>query len=192
MEKLDVKKELPLEILYQCSYCEVKIKSIHNFKRHIKNKHTDIKLVRCKYCGEMIKKWYLKSHIKNVHAPNKIECNLCLKKFKSAATLEKHKLYIHYKIYLQTEIKGNLRFKCDLCQHSFKKKKDLQAHMKSHDNSKIQCEKCDAILKSEQILRNHYRWVHHDVGKIYKCNVCDKKFRTPYHRRTHYKNAHKT
>ena len=36
------------------------------------------------------------------------------------------------------------------------------------------CEICEKIYKTKISLKNHFNFVHNNVGKTFKCNICSK------------------
>lgn len=135
---------------YKCD-CGEEYKSKFNLKKHIKNKNCIVKKRRknssktplpiknelaCPKCDqifESINSWstHQLSHIsprrkvlKNQedHVP-KVQCSLCLQKFKNKKTLTKH--------IVRHETKDNVKYICTKCKREFKYKAFLESHMLS-------------------------------------------------------------
>ncbi|XP_038221490.1 zinc finger protein draculin-like [Zerene cesonia] len=172
----------------KCEICGLMINS-HNMKRHVQNIHTKQHKI-CEHCGKSVKYRYYSTHIQKVHQNDKVKCVQCCKYFKSAESLEQHKLYIHCKSkIIKSTTPTDIQHRCDKCSSVFKLKCNLQAHVKRCRS--VKCGLCGAILKNKQIHRNHLNWVHYK-GKEHSCDVCGKTFKSPYSVRSHVKNSHAT
>ena len=89
------------------------------------------------------------------------------------------------------EIVQEKRFKCDLCQKSFKSKESRQNHV-SFVHLKVKnrvCKFCGKAFASRYHLERHMRNVHQKVLK-YKCNHCGKVFGLKTNMRQHIRAVH--
>ena len=66
-------------------------------------------------------------------------------------------------------------FLCDICSKTFKEKKSLRRHMKSHDSSiKYKCTSCTQYFKSEDDFQKHRNDRH---SKTHLCSFCGMMFK---------------
>jgi hypothetical protein len=93
-------------------------------------------------------------------------CDICELKFFKRSSLYKHKKTKH----LDGKI---IKFVCDLDGKSFKSKKDIKMHMKSHQF--VECKICHAKFRLSYI-RNHLKDIHTDFQ--FQCEKCPKMFKT--------------
>eukprot|EP00088_Acartia_fossae_P005278 TRINITY_DN12315_c0_g1_i7.p1 TRINITY_DN12315_c0_g1~~TRINITY_DN12315_c0_g1_i7.p1 ORF type:complete len:621 (+),score=125.13 TRINITY_DN12315_c0_g1_i7:73-1935(+) len=143
-----------------------------------------------------------------------LRCHLCTFKAKSGIGLERHAFEKHeanrlctqcghlsdtFKDYIAHE--GSHVYNCEVCSKSVMGRKNLQVHMKLHDEtkkeedlvkeiSKIPCDICGQLLRENSIY-SHMRFVH--GSELVKCDLCDfstnAKFKLTIHRRLHFKKA---
>lgn len=107
---------------YLCSFCDKKFSGLQNFKRHQK-KHRNEKNFVCNECGYgFLTNIELKRH-SVVHTNIKsFVCSICSNRFAFKRTLMRH-IAIHDK---------NLsRIKCPHCDSTFKRKDNLERHVKT-------------------------------------------------------------
>jgi KRAB domain-containing zinc finger protein len=71
-------------------------------------------------------------------------------------------------------------FKCDKCDMEFRAKRSLDDHSVAHrfvgSTNPLQCRMCDKVLSSLKCLAKHE--MIHTGEKPYKCEKCDKGYRT--------------
>uniref|UniRef100_A0A0A9WJR2 PR domain zinc finger protein 15 n=1 Tax=Lygus hesperus TaxID=30085 RepID=A0A0A9WJR2_LYGHE len=97
-------------------------------------------------------------------------CATCLKQFRSACSLRRHKL-IHI----------GPQHSCPHCQKQFTQKDSLKRHMVTHMDRRFVCAECSKVLMSREGLKCHIRTHHTDRSQTsnyfkYKCQECNKRF----------------
>jgi len=139
----------------------------------------------CHICSTLIKtKRELDTHVKYVHTNvRQFECEQCQKRFK-----RKGDLVVHMQSH--TAVPG---FFCEQCGKSFFKKRNLKSHLATHDTSesskKHECVQCGRKFLRLQALKNHL--TTHSNERLYSCEVCGARVKTPGTLMTHRKKVHK-
>ena len=74
--------------------------------------------------------------------------------------------------------KNQKTFKCELCQESFYTQDNLNDHVKTHSDEKLECkyEGCNGIFSTPNSLRNHVRVYHEEIDRVYTCKYCKENF----------------
>ena len=107
---------LAKEPLLKCPICSKEFRGQYNLSHHTKRHKTkENKEGQCNICGF---KGPLKEHMK-VHATERKECNVCGNKCGSDYALKKHIENMHV-------WNGVYKFKCLICEKSFKQAKNLE------------------------------------------------------------------
>ena len=99
---------------------------------------------QCADCGkEFISRLCFNKHYREYHQKNESNCNICERKFHTAYILKKHI--------------GNVNTieKCNVCDKGVAKG-ELARHMKTHLESKFECEKCENVYTRKDNLQKHY------------------------------------
>ena len=105
----------------------------------------------------------------------KVQCEICFKTFNKAKILAKHKAKFHDTPIVPTESVDN-KYKCKLCDKSYKGRKGLRSHVKSvHEKKRTSCEICNKSFVTNNTLKRHVEAVHEKIKKV-KCEFCDKAF----------------
>ena len=121
--------------------------------------------------------------LQRIPPKNESNCNICDRKFHTAYILKKHIGNVH------------TIEKCNVCDKGVAKGK-LARHMKTHIESKFECEKCKNVYTRKDSLQKHQLNCGGDIVKIRKpavmifsCETCGKTFTQKryltQHKRTH-------
>lgn len=139
---------------------------------------------QCADCGkEFSSSLCFNKHYREYHQKNESNCNICERKFHTAYILKKHIGNVH------------TIEKCNVCDKSVAKGV-LARHMKTHIESKFECEKCENVYTRKDSLQKHQLNCGGDIVKIRKpavmifsCETCGKTFTQKryltQHKRTH-------
>ncbi|KAG5455219.1 hypothetical protein CSKR_106476 [Clonorchis sinensis] len=123
----------------------------------------------CTFCGKVLDSpSRLRDHLLQ-HIGTKTEkCDVCGLEFKYRRSCQSHKLKQHQPGTLPPN-----RFRCDLCERSYRFISHLEAHRRSHFPTKeYQCVTCGEKLKYKSSLIRHEQ--DHHSGHI--CKICQSRF----------------
>lgn len=156
---------------------------------------------KCPTCGKGFdKKTYLKRH-QLTHEEAKLKCDIegCEKRYIRRDHLAVHKLNAHadYRAFTcpvencrkryhredflkkhmdSQHSSSSFKVVCDICSKTFKSKKYLNTHMKTHENQKqIVCKVCNAVFTDRALMTDHITKAHPDE-KPYLCSECGLRF----------------
>jgi DNA-directed RNA polymerase subunit RPC12/RpoP len=109
-------------------------------------------------------------------------CTLCLKKFSTTSSVNKHKKSKHYQ---------EKYFQCNHCDYASFEKADLDKHiLRKHLKEKPwECRLCEHVAASKQDLETHMRFKH-TKEKPHICPECNGAFATSSKLLTHARNEH--
>ena len=141
---------------------------------------------QCADCGkEFSSPLRFNKHNREYHQKNESNCNICERKFHTAYILKKHIGNVH------------TIEKCNVCDTGVAKGV-LARHMKTHLESKFECEKCENVYTRKDNLQKHQLNCGGDIVKclkkntavvIFSCESCSKTFTQKryltQHKRTH-------
>jgi len=175
------------EVIKTCEKCLKSFNKYNTFTNHQLYFCTEgeNKGFICHICTTLIKtKRELDTHVKYVHSNmRQFECEQCQKRFK-----RKGDLVVHMQSH--TAVPG---FFCEQCGKSFFKKRNLKSHLATHDTSdsskKHECLQCGRKFLRLQALKNHL--TTHSNERLYSCEVCGARVKTPGTLMTHRKKVHK-
>ncbi|XP_031635835.1 zinc finger protein 43-like isoform X2 [Contarinia nasturtii] len=184
-----------------CAYCHQPVKTTKALLQHLEKDCKGEKLLyKCDICLKFFGMELLRDvHMKHHSTIEKnFLCDLCPSRFSNSTALSKHKfrhtqkdgpgLYLcdqcgkefkcarNLSIHQQVHEEKNL--KCLNCDFSTNKKERLIEHKtRNHQNYKVVCNICKAVLSSKRGLSSHMR-VHRrtDEDRKYTCAICKKKF----------------
>ena len=167
----------------KCDQCPFIAKTNNGLKMHVAKIHK--RPSYCKICNELLPKYHkhckfcsfvaeqkgkLGEHAKLAHQTNTPpQCNICHKIFKSKVGLWAH-----------THIHLGIKYKCDKCQRSFRRKSELDWHnfRNLHSKTKTECTKCGKSFPSTVGLNQannlslHMKLAHKPEHPVYKCKLC--------------------
>ena len=110
---------------FKCDLCNFETFYSYCFKEH-KWTHTGEGQAACEVCGKIIRKQYMKTHIR-IHTGEKPEmCEFCGKAFSARKYLVKHR---------RTHT-GERPYHCKICEKNFTQRGTLTAHLRRHHLSK--------------------------------------------------------
>jgi len=114
---------------YVCKICGNLFKHKADMKRHVQEKHWNMKAFQCLLCDyASFRKNTLTKHIQSVHEKLKpFSCDRCDKKFASKAHCREHVESVH----------EGVTHNCQFCEKIYTKKGHLSQHMKHNHKDKI-------------------------------------------------------
>lgn len=151
---------------HQCATCGLKFRSKDVLQFHETN-HADQKPFQCDVCNKYFSsRSALKVHQRHHSNEKPFVCGTCGVGFYQKVQLTSHE-YDHGVV--------PLPFKCEVCSKSFKFKKGLVTHMRSHTGERpYPCRHCSMSFASVPIRRMH-EMTHSEI-KPFKCTYCDRTF----------------
>jgi hypothetical protein len=158
-------------INYNCTLCDLKLKSKQSFKTHMKIHNKQYEYV-CNYCGKAFHgKTGFDIHVTAAHTKDyPFHCTKCTKKFASKCQLKHHLMTKHNDVFNYT---------CEICNKSFKTKICLHAHKRIHipkeKRLKFYCNLCDASFIHCAGFKNHM--IGHTGELKFECDLCNKRYK---------------
>ncbi|KAF6018162.1 hypothetical protein EB796_023527 [Bugula neritina] len=80
------------------------------------------------------------------------------------------------RVHIESRHTKGKRFKCSLCDASFKTLMVAKKHYRSrHENEKLTCELCDfqCDIFKQKLKNMHMAEAHNDMSKVFKCQDCE-------------------
>ncbi|XP_050441063.1 zinc finger protein 888-like isoform X3 [Adelges cooleyi] len=157
----------------KCDHCDRMFRLDRSRKRHVAVVHMGIKKHACRFCGRLFSDSnMLKSH-EAIHTGEKrFVCDMCGKSFRQKTTLNLHVRFTHNK---------ERSHVCPHCPAAYFKRGKLLDHLKAHDGIRdIPCTKCSKMFTTKTNMLYHVKVVHAQTRE-YKCNICDRDFKSRKH-----------
>uniref|UniRef100_A0A0A1WQR4 Transcription factor grauzone n=1 Tax=Zeugodacus cucurbitae TaxID=28588 RepID=A0A0A1WQR4_ZEUCU len=166
-----------------------KLPTQRKHKDHIKNKHDPESTIICDKCGKQVPAQDMKEHNKLEHSkvprpipPKPRQCQLCGTWLRHMSALKQHMKTIHAgpcgehpcqnckqvltsaralkrHVYLNHESEG--KFKCTMCEKTFKRPKELKEHTTTHTGEVLYtCPNCPMTFFSNANMYKHRQRLH--------------------------------
>ena len=170
--------ETPFENL-KCTRCNKLFKYRSSFHKHVslaneENSFRDCSICNAPFCLTSDLKKHMTLHVKNGELVQTWKCERCNAVFKHKQSLNKH-LSLS-----ANENGGTGPLTCHMCDELFCLPNNQQKHIAYHkadrQNGVWNCEKCDKIFNSRDLLATHIFLSSREDDVILKCSTCDKKF----------------
>ena len=170
------------DVLLKCESCDYTTRFKEHLTSHM-HTHDNDRNYMCSDCGQTFK-WShsLKRHQRThqTHPDFRYTCNFCFKTFS-----RKDHLTIHEDLHTTS----SETFPCDQCGATFKNRKTLTGHLKTHNSQKeFKCEECDSQFTRRASLNRHVRAAH--AGQVITCPLCPAVFSYRSTLEDHKKAAH--
>ena len=160
---------------FSCHQCDKSFPYQKWLDVHIGRKHLQSRNVPCTECPKyFFDKGDLKDHFTQVHQEDRpFACKECPATFKRSSGYNSHK----------NTHKTTKDFECPICGKAFKVKTSVEKCVVSHnyEGKPVACyfDKCDSMLKTPELLRNHIKRIHTDksANSLHVCQICTKSFK---------------
>ena len=161
---------------HRCSECGVEIEGRGNYISHLQL-HYLSRPFQCYFCMEMFGSEasciaHIKRHHVNDYSVHK--CSRC-----GYVTALFHDFLLHIRSHTQLN-----RFVCHVCGIVFLAKSSLKHHIRTHADTKFQCEQCNRVFTHPQTLRRHVLNAHNRPEKC-TCTICGRQFGSAYSVKRH-------
>ncbi|XP_021693925.1 zinc finger protein 658B isoform X2 [Aedes aegypti] len=150
-------------------------KEAKSTEAEVKQKKENTQQLRCDECNKVfLDKTKLKDHNRLVHAFKRHACPVCHKRFALPSHMRGHML---------THDSANGKaFKCDVCQRRFKNKNTLWFHKTSQHGQKKHNDKQYQMANHKTTHnRNEEKLLEVKAGESFKCDICQRTFRSRLH-----------
>jgi hypothetical protein len=136
----------------------------------------------CDICGMAMKhKNSLATHYKRHTGAAEYQCKYCPKMYYTGTELKMHTISNHTVLAQQ--------FECQVCGLTFKAKKHLQTHERTHSEDRnYKCDQCGMAFKDMAHLRRHVDGVHKAIK--FQCEYCPQTYGRRDKLRMHLEKAH--
>ena len=171
----------------KCEKCGKLLKHKQSLKIHIRTAHDQIEtemdvMIKCDHCEKILKKSYMKLHIKEVHEKQRnYVCDTC-----GIAFTQKGSLITHSAVHT-----GLRAYKCDACVKTYKTSSSLNTHKKIiHEGRREHvCNYCAKAFGAAEDLKLHTTVIHLGIKK-WKCDLCPIKYGQSHQLKKHYLKNH--
>ncbi|XP_058451826.1 zinc finger protein 664-like [Malaya genurostris] len=166
-----------VELTQHLEYCPSRLKS-EAFDMHFAS--ITAKEFNCYICNKSFTNIQEFKYHETQHSNLMMKCNFCLQTFSCSRTFKLH--MDHHKM-RNTLPDG--RFKCDLCEATFKLYGNLIIHRRSHTGERpYPCSICGRAFSTSSNMKTHMNVVH-SQDRPYKCQQCYKSFNSETRLRSH-------
>ncbi|XP_045783799.1 zinc finger protein 91-like [Maniola jurtina] len=149
-----------------CEQCGIELKDFLRYTFHFKREHPDKnrtqfspnnQKVLCELCGKHFQSpHHLKYHMTKHTGQKDFQCDVCEKRFRIKAFLDKHK---------ETHMAMTVRrlYTCAVCDKSFTCQSSLNRHVWIHRGKSFKCEICEKAFSNASERNCHVSHVHMKV-----------------------------
>ncbi|XP_052863671.1 zinc finger protein 62 homolog [Anopheles cruzii] len=155
--KRNVHKGLKPKETHVCDVCAKTFATVYGLREHISTIHQqpwEKRQLQCAACGKWLNgERCLKMHLK-IHSAKNLACGECDYKTNKSLLLKRHKITHHQQ---------ERPFLCDLCEKTFKIKRDLRVHMLSKHSMQsrtFQCNFCNLRFRNSTNFYAHRKSQH--------------------------------
>lgn len=170
------------DVLLQCHQCQYTTRFKEHLASHM-HTHATARNYMCSDCGQTFKWSHSLRRHQRTHSPTadfRYTCHFCFKSFS-----RKDHLSIHEGLHTSS----GASFPCNQCGATFKNKKTLTGHMKTHNAEKaFKCSQCESEFTRRASLNRHIRAAH--TGHVITCPMCPAVFSYRSTLEDHKKAAH--
>jgi len=138
-----------MSLKYKCPYCQKPMSTLNRVKSHSINCLKNTKNARCFVCN---------------------------KKFQNRQQLLKHLKEEHLEVQgKMRDFEKSTRFKCTICDKSFRSTGNYSYHMRKHKGRQYSCEFCEKRFYTQSQVKSHLQSHNKEATKVV-CPVCGKGF----------------
>ena len=203
MEKHEYNVHLTTEMKHKCDQCNRSYLNRNALHYHKTAKH-QLEKYSCEQCDlEFSSKRYLERHQDIKHNEEIVNyeniCKLCGESFAFDTAMTRHLKEYHYRTNINLDYckMEHLKFLCDQCDETFKRKAHLMRHKETihqkQDHLKTyQCSSCKQFFsRRDNLVRHNLRKHAKDNEKnAYQCAQCDEQFSRKDNLRRHISRKH--
>jgi KRAB domain-containing zinc finger protein len=170
-----------IEKCLSCPHCPFQTAYQFSLKQHINLIHLKKRrLWKCEHCEnvDFSSKKSLNNHLFTIHNMLHVRCSDCNQAFWSELELENHRKSLKCHARKATEddfVETDTGVKCNLCDRSYRTRKEWTTHYFNHHKFLKVCDICNQQLSTYGALKNHKKTVHEKV-KSFTCTQCPKQF----------------
>ncbi|XP_058447204.1 zinc finger protein 271-like isoform X2 [Malaya genurostris] len=170
------------EAEFPCPICGKKYKH-KNIVRNCVARHERPKVHKCKICDVVFPAASnLYSHMISHSEDRRYKCDICEQMFKRSFHLRKHKI-------THTSEKN---YPCGHCSARFCSTTELYKHEIRHTGLyPYECSICNKKLTTRQVFIKHYESHIDEKDKVFKCEICPKRFSQEHFLANHMKYSHR-